>query len=187
MVSAAADVAELLHTHDLLQVLLVRVNRVDVFFEILAEIACEHRAHRLNHAFRIGRIVALHGTRVCAEWRVYHRVDGEVRDRGPDRIAPQFVGRNDLFRRDDHPPRSERAFLMRDAGTEDPCVAVLVGLVDVDNRHVRIERRRQQDRLFGVRIFDDLAARVFKPICAAKSCAPAGKGAPSLPPSASAS
>ena len=54
-----------------------------MLLEVILEVAAIHRAHRLDHARRIGCVIALHGSRIRAEWRMYDRIDGEMRDRGP--------------------------------------------------------------------------------------------------------
>ena len=50
---------------------------------------------------------------------------------------------------------------MGDAGAEDAGVAVLVGLVRVDDGDVWVERRDEGDRLAGERIFDELGPGEF--------------------------
>ena len=103
--------------------------------------------------------------RRAAERHLDHRVDREERNLGLVRRAPDLIVGDDALGRQDHLVRRHREVDVHELQAVDLRVAVSVAALDVDQRHVRIERRHEQELLARERAVDLLR---FRPLLAAR-------------------
>src|SRR5213592_1634954 len=156
----AAEPVQALEPHPLFQHLRVRGHRVDVPVEVLLEPALTLELVVLAPVLVVHLVEAGHAPRIGAERRVDHRVHHVVGDRGLGGILPDIVVVDDLVGRDDHATGGHGRLEGRDTGPEAASITVDIGLMDVDEAHVGVERGDQRHGLAAEGIRHHLGAGV---------------------------